>query len=279
MGVSGSWAANNIITGAAKWGTGINPVHSSSDAGYGRQYSTDPGNDLGDVPDSIIAEDYGYTAGDYLGEDEAGLRQVYDRPGWGEHVDRADIPGNYPQWGNAGIEEAQEYHEIPHASQEEAGHAVAVYPGGVSGGWLAKVTSRINTPVTSNPAQYEVNTSMRQGPGVGVMNNTRAVARSTDDARSPVTSRDMAMVAKTWAKDWEHGGGLGTPRMFPYQQDEQRRPFYFRSPGLPPLEPNGAGTPEGRIPYTYQEPAEPDPGAPATSSASNNWGYTDGELY
>jgi hypothetical protein len=284
MAVSGSWAARNF-TGASKWGTGINPVHAIRDQGRGRQYGLHqpvPGHDLQPAPEELMDhEDWGYCAADYYGgEAEAGVRAVYDRPGWGEHVNRDDIPSDWPETGERqSAAGSAAFHAVPHESQEEAGRAVAVFREPVNGGWLNKARGEVNRPVTSHPRQYEINTSWVQGAGIGVMRNERAVARGTDDPRSEIQSRDAGMVVKSWAKSYGMGGGPGAPDMRPYQQSSLKRPFYFRTPGLPPAEVHSMNTIEGRQPLAYVAPDNPDTGSPATQDPADGYGYAEGDYF
>jgi hypothetical protein len=272
MAVSGSWARQNIyVAGPGKQGSGGYAIHGVRDEGPGRAYLADPADSLEDVPDVIIEpHDWGYDDGGMPHEPEAAMRSVGQRPGWDEKPDRSHTPGDYPKPGH--VQASQEFHEVPHASQEEAMRAVAPFRGMVTGGWQAKITSHVNQSVTS-PAQYERNTSMTQGMGVQEYANTRAVARGTDAPRSPIRSRSVGMVAKQYGKSWEMGGGVGTPRMFPFQQLMLRRPFFYRAPHLGPVPDAPYNVAESRVPLSYVEPALPDAGQPSTQTAADDWGY------
>lgn len=283
MAVAGTWSATNLrFSGSGKWGTGINPIHGVRDNGRADDILVSheqPRYDYGGhVPAQLEeTEDWGYCAGDYMSESGAGLRMVDDRPGWGRQVDRSDLPANYPEPGEPGA--GEDWRNVPHHSAEEAQATINVFQGGVAGGWLNKARGQVNRPVTSDPRQYEINTSMAQGAGVGVMRNDRAVARGLP-ARSPIESRTAGMIVKSWARSFEQGGGPGTPRMVPFQQSTLKRPFYFRTAGLPPPEAHMMNTAEGRVPLQYVPPDNPPMGADATAGQAGDYGYTDaGEWY
>jgi len=75
MAITGTWKMNSVITdaytGALRWGTGINPIHSVVDAGKNPTTAKQTLRDTtpGDAVDQSIVEttDWGYCAGDYTG--------------------------------------------------------------------------------------------------------------------------------------------------------------------------------------------------------------------
>lgn len=283
MTVSGTWNARNLYTGSAKWGTGTNPIHSFRDSGNPEELAAKNipigfANDAGTVPEELV-EDFGYIDGDYYGAMED-PRMVDSHP-LNKPYPRDHIPDNYPEWGTPGVEREEDsaWRSIQHESAMESFTFVGVTPAGqnVTGGWLNKQRGMVNHSVTSAPTQYEMNTSMTQGPEAGVMLNTRAQLRGLD-ARAPIESRQAGMKAKYYAKDWEQGGGQATPRMRPYQQDQLRRPFYYRSAGLSMDEQHMMNTMEGRQTLQYVAPDSPDNGQDATQT-SDNYGYTSGDYY
>lgn len=98
----------------------------------------------------------------------------------------------------------------------------------VSEGWINKGTSFVSDANSSADEQIFVQTSMRQR--YGVRDNRRAMMRGTDDERSKIGSRVMAMVEKVYSE------GERNYDMFPYQADEIRRPFRNRTAGVGPAE-------------------------------------------
>jgi hypothetical protein len=98
----------------------------------------------------------------------------------------------------------------------------------VSEGWINKGTSFVADSNPSADEQIFVQTSMRQR--YGKRDNRRAQMRGTDDERSQISSRVMAMVEKVYSE------GERLYDMFPYQQDEIRRPFRNRTAGVGPAE-------------------------------------------
>jgi hypothetical protein len=135
----------------------------------------------------------------------------------------------------------------------------------VSEGWLNKVTSFVADAAPSDDAQLIVQTSMVQR--YRNRDNKRAVMRDTDDARSEIGSRIMAMVEKVYST------GERSYDMFPFQIDQIERPFRYRTAGVGPaewMEANeyGAITPVRRTP-----PPDPAMGV-AEVYPVEDYGYT-----
>jgi len=279
MTVSGSWNARNLYTGSAKWGNALNPIHAVRDNGRAADLITAKEAPLsgaaGTVPEEII-NDYGYCDGDYFGAVED-PRMVETHP-LGREYDRSQIPANYPEWGDKDEDQETAFRSVPHESAQESSRVSSTFIGGnVSGGWLNKIRGQQNAPVTSDPKQYEINTSMTQGAGVQMMTNTRAQERGLP-ARSPIQSRTAGMREKYYAKSWEQGGGIGTPQMFPFQQTMLKRPFYYRTSDVPPDETHYMNTMEARQTLQYVSPDNPAQGQDATQ-ITDNYGYTAGDYY
>jgi hypothetical protein len=266
MAYSGAWRAANTTPleydGATRWGTGVNPVHAIPE-GIPRGGtklplgSTGPG---GVAPEIILGPvQWGYQAEDsqfYAGEDYRYLEA--DHPNWGDNsTGRPDRDGQimeagaYPQpegwpaWGPANITDPEFPLSGPPGGagvraysdqlEIERGRLINVPTPGVTGGWLNKAHGAVNTPRTSDPKQYEINTGLAQTSSA--LNNDRAVARGTDDRRVPIHNRLTGVKVKSYAKDINMGGGPGTPDMFPQQQDRiPKRPFFYRAGAVPPAE-------------------------------------------
>jgi hypothetical protein len=301
MAISGTWKATYIIpdayTGAGRWGTGIDPVHAIRDEFHKPTGTKIP---LGSTassdapPVEIVDEgDYGYCTGDYIGGVHDYREITEDHPGTdrtpGGHADREHIPGNYPSWGPwnddnlvdgfpiTGPPGGTDFLGVQHASGMELSHANATpfsYQGkGVAGGWVNKQRGEQLEAKTSDPVQYEINTSMHQAHGV--MRNTRATARyfpgiGGDEMRSPIESRTAGVKVKHYADD-------RVDDMFPVQQDLPFRPFWYRSAAVPPDPGHLAmNTMEGRA--AMQRTVNPDPYqgdyASQNVDASDNYGYS-----
>lgn len=314
MAYSGAWLAANQTPleydGAAQWGNGVNPVHAIPE-GIPRgpiRLPLGSTEDAGPPPEAIIGPaQWGYATDDqfYQGEDYRYLEE--DHPNWGEGTtgrpDRdGDImtagqypqPEGWPSWGpandsdttgelplggppgGAGVRSYSDELEI------ERGHLIAVPTPGYTGGWQSKQHGAVNTPRTSDPSQYEIATGIRQTRSQ--LDNTRAVARATDDPRSPVSNRLTGVKVREWPKDINMGGGPGTPDLLPQQQDGiPKRPFFFRGGAMPPPEDHTWNEISYFAPVARSVP--PDAGALVTAQEAaqggGGYGYTteDGSWY
>jgi hypothetical protein len=267
MAVAGNWLASTVTpseyAGAARWGTGVNPVHAIRDEGPGRGPTKIPlgkmaGSDI--VPDNLTdVRLYGFEDEDtqyYVGEDYRYLEN--DHPNWGEtsslRPDRdarimapdgtEPVPTGFPEWGPhfddnpvdgfpvGGPPGGSQLRSVAEGADIEHLRAVAVPSGAVTGGWLNKTHGEVLESTTSDPSQYEMTTSMTQLHKVRA--NTAAVIRVTDDPRSDIGTRLTGQKVKSYAMSSGMGGGPGTPDMAPVAQDLPFRPWYFRSAALPP---------------------------------------------
>lgn len=135
----------------------------------------------------------------------------------------------------------------------------------VSEGWINKATSFTAYAEPAADGQVFVQTSMRQR--FGTRDNGRAQLRGTDEARSNIASRVMAMIEKVYSEGERHYD------MAPYQQDDIRRAFRTRTAGTGPqhwMEVNEV------IPLTAMQrtpPPDPAMGIPEVSTAAD-YGYT-----
>ena len=324
MGVSVTGQWNRIYStpysGAAKWGTGINPVHSfygeSTDPVrvYGRPGSvgnTDAGGygsprDFGKTAPFEASADFieteapwGYQVEDIAGLDVFQLSDFdanrhgmdivndTDHPNLGEGTSFSDASGDgfrEPNRMNAGK------YRVPwgipgrltsgliRAGQWDADFEVSdqIPTETVNEGWVNKLASGFqigqsaDDVVTSDPSQYERQTSMQQR--FLSLNNDRAVARGQDEPREPIPSRVAPMKIKAYSEGQRHYD------MDPYQIDDMPRPFYFRRAGTArewELLPNEmyVTTPMQRTP-----PPDPALGEPELAvvdpNFSENYGYT-----
>lgn len=315
MAVSGTWKAGAVTAsdyvGAARWGTGINPIHGTY-SNQGRPTATrepllpgDPQTDA--VPEDIIGPAmWGYSAEDaayYGGEDYRYLEA--DHPNWGAgEAGRADRDGRimtegaYPQpegWPSWGPHEVTETDLIagnplggPPGGADlraysdqyeiESAHAVAVPTPGWRGGWVNKAHGLVEEAEGSAPSQYEITTSYAQLHQTRV--NTAAVARRTDDPRAPIETRLTGQKVRHYAADFNTGGGPGTPDMRQQPQNLPYRPWYFRSAQVPPPPDTTYGTMEQRDPIERTLPADAGEAVlTQEAAAAGDYGYTDEEPF
>ena len=269
MAIAGTWKAGAVTpseyAGALRQGTGINPIHSVRDPGSRETgikenllpLGTDPAAG-GIVPEELLGpEMWGYSseeAAAYPGEDYRYLEA--DHPNWDQgSVGRPDRDGGimtegvypqpegWPSWGPHGTggdpdfplqswpggEDLRAYSD---GTDIEKHHAIAIPTPGWRGGWINKAHGLIEEAETSDPAQYEINTSMNQLHRS--LDNNRAVGRGTDDPRSDIATRLTGQKIRHYAMSSGMGGGPGTPDMAPVTQNLPYRPWYFRTAGTPP---------------------------------------------
>jgi hypothetical protein len=287
--IAGTWKAGAVTpseyTGAARWGTGINPIHAVRD-GTGRPTATkepliagDPQTDM--VPEDIIGPSlWGYSAEDaayYAGEDYRYLLE--DHPNWGDNeTGRADRDGDimteglypqpegFPAWGPYNDDNPMDGFPISgppggagirsysDGAAVEFNHSIAVPTPGWRGGWRNKAHGQVQEAEGSAPSQYEITTSMTQLHQTRV--NTAATVRGTDDPRAPIESRLTGQKIKDYAKSSGMGGGPGTPDMKPVTQALPYRPWFFRTAGLPPPPDTTYGTMTGFEPIERTVPVD-----------------------
>jgi len=234
--IAGAWAAANAnandFVGALKWGTGINAVHGRYGEGpplrtTGRLDGPDnPTDVLSDVDVTLEdAQMYGYTMDDIPTTIYRGMP-----PEWGTETCyiRGKNTEGHPDWGQVPYDPAVTgFRENPEMDQPLwNGTRLDSFPTEtVSEGWLNKQTGQVNPAETSDPSQYERQTSMQQvNPSEG-RNNSAAQNRKTDDPRYSILTRLTGMKIKPWSQ------GERNADMFPFQQDLMLRPFWYRTAG------------------------------------------------
>lgn len=308
--VTGQWGRiyTAPFSGAAKWGTGINPIHGF----YGEV--TDPlrvwgrtdatGNTQAGgyttaredrTPPSMATADFVETDSPwgYQPEDIAGL-DVFQLSDFDANRHGMDIvnDSDHPNLGDeyTPVSRAQNRFRPPvgipgrettgrfRAGQWDEDFEVSdqIPTETVSEGWVNKPTTGMgfgesaDDVVVSDPAQYERQTSMQQRHLT--QNNDRAVARGTDEARTSIGSRIAPMKLKIYSGQQRHID------MFPYQIDDMPRPFWYRRAGTGrpwELRPN-----EMYVTDVMQRTPPPDPtlGPPETAvvdpNYDPNYGYT-----
>jgi hypothetical protein len=255
---------------SGNWGTGINDVHATYGGPPARLTPTRPREGEVTTPSEAIPEQlYAPTLWGYE-QSPASVSQITydDRPDWTvitpdmlvrqSTVDQPPLNASGPvkswfrsQKGGA-YRLIQYFNDFRNAPSET-----------VSEGWLNKPHGQPADSKPSDPIQYEMQTSMEQR--YRARNNRNAVIRSTDEPRTDIGSRVTGQHTPVYS------GGQRHYDMFPRQQMQYDRPFWYRTAGT--------GDPEQMQPNeTYNiEPIErippPDPylGSPSTLT---DYGYT-----
>jgi hypothetical protein len=273
---------------------GSQPV--SNQSARDREYQQPAQGNAADAPQDLLwgypggvdysPDSFGAGADSAISVEDVGWDDTFymdDHPAWNEPTQqmrlRADT-GDQTRWGQSGArframrEGAQRYRT--HSGQVLKGQGDAYQPISaepvngyptetVSEGWINKGTSFVADANPSADEQIFVMTSMRQR--YNERDNRRSQLRGTDDERSTIPSRVMAMIEKVYST------GERNYDMFPYQQDEIRRPFRNRTAGVGPAEwmqtnEYGLITPVIRTP-----PPDPAQGVPEVQYP-DNYGYT-----
>lgn len=276
--LSGAWsqlnAQANQYAGTLKWGTGTNPVHAQYGEGpplrvTGREPGPEEaGFDSDGLPPVLEApEQYGYTI-----EDIQTIQDFPGRPppvGTSRDYTRTNMD-EYPSWGPHIPTGGTVFRGISEGAQVNR-HSVISFPTEtVTEGWDNKLTGEVEDAGTSDPAQYERQTSMQQVNPAAGRNNDSAVARGTDDSRFNIMTRLVGQKIKPWST------GERLQDMFPFQQDTIIRPFWYRQMGTGDpgqMLPNEMYVSEAMQreppPDPYLGPTETDP-----SVESNEYGYS-----
>jgi hypothetical protein len=293
--ITGAWLRNNQIAyaDATKWGTGVNPIHQFYGGPalrtYGRNNQPPDITPPSEAPAGFVetGPPWGYDPSDLAGldvfaSDYQAVNGVYydndDRPYWGQSITetRATIPADSARpWGSSGgFKNILRSVITGPGNVNMLGHGFSynIPTETVSEGWLNKpstgklVAGELPDAETSDPSQYEMQTSMTQR--YKTQNNERAVTRGTDDDREPIDSRVAPMKLKVYSGEQRHID------MFPYQIDQIPRPFHYRTAGTgrsAEMAPN-----EMFVITTLQRTPPPDPsmGPEDTSLTEADGGYT-----
>lgn len=278
---------------AAKWGTGINPVHGLYQ-GPPRPFGPGVPNDLDQrtrpsvaAPDEIefgppwgAPDDPSYLDAVASEFDAVAGVPIYtdDYPGWQEDTSefRADTPDDMVRpWGVRGIPSGL-HHEDAGPNLDgwsEAGQDGSGLPQTptetVSEGWENKATEGAPPDSeTADDSQVFVQTSDVQR--YRTQNNDRAQLRGTDDPRTAISSRVKSKVVKVYS------GGLRHYDMFPYQIDDMPRGFRYRTAALGPSPYLAVNEMKLVSPLQRTPPPDPSLGIPTDDQADNtgNYGYT-----
>lgn len=283
--LTGAWKmANrgaNDMAGARKWGTGNNPVHSVYGEGPPLRSTgrfpgpDDPTPEISDIPPELTPSfEYGYTMDDI---NSLSGSFVPFTPGWGTETTslRAENWSDIPDWGTGPTDEARvEFGLTPELAEPMwRGIAVKSFPTEtVTEGWENKTSGKVLAARTSDPSQYERQTSMQQVNPVAGRNNDAAVLRGTDDPRANILTRLTGMKIKPWSQ------GQRNEDMFPFQSTMMVRPFSYRTAatGNPSnMAPNEMYVSD---PIERQVPPDPDLGSPENANNAV-YGYTDEDIF
>lgn len=290
--ITGQWKRINTVpyTGAAVWGTGINPVHqfygsdaariagrtgTQGSAGYGPGEKTPP---FAASPDFVqTGEPWGYQPEDLAGLDvfadpEVAIHGIYfDQDGWPDWTEQTpqtrantDLRAIYPV-GAPGLvaDTVRGVRYGPRDDDSEVSNEIPTET--VSEGWENKLRGQEDLAQVSDPAQYERQTSMQQR--FAVRNNRHAVQRGTDAARTPIGSREAGQKIKPFSGEQRHYD------MFPFQQDVILRPFSYRTAGVGRAEWMRPNEMFVASPLTRTPPPDPAMG-PEDFTLSDQFGYT-----
>ena len=277
MGITGTWAQRQEVqSGAAKWGTGFNPIHKVR-SGSGRNVA--PQGNTGWVDPSLTHESDEFDEADYQ---DALAPTVYgygpdtgtsDRPRWNEMEGGQDFDvEGFPSWGHyqAGLPGGTAIRAQDHGSEASYVSRNPVADSAMAG-WYHKQHTDVNLPVTSDPKQYEVNTSMRQREGVRT--GSQMSSGRASEYSAPIASRQAPMKERAMVGDPQR-----REAMTPKAQYQRVRPWWPRQAGTGApsrMAPNSMYASE---PLTRQPPAIPDQGRTVGESLSG-WTDEDGGWY
>lgn len=233
MAVSGKWKERQAgrYANATVWGTGWNPVHAIRSS-EGRDIA--PDGIYAPVPeqfeDPYTDDNYGYQS-----EDQSSVLWGYgpetgtsDRPGLDVPFDRDSTDG-FPAYAppyRSGIPRGTVIRSQDHGA-EASYTAKATMPDAAQGhAQKLNIFGGIADAQVSDPAQYEMQTSMTQMSKSRTGSQRGGGSASEYDAPIPGTRRTMGQRAYVPSDSEERRA-----EMFPQQQDLILRPFQYRTAG------------------------------------------------
>jgi len=297
---TGTWLASAVseadYIGAAKWGTGINPVHSQygSPPRPGPNLNIDPYTTPGGQDTyGYVAEDQGWDTSSINSDPELPEYNVtptsmwganeqtgtVDRPEWGadsptvaSRQSAQNVTGDpYPPWGGSRKTQPSGTRIRALDRGGDIEHAMRVLPNeDVAQGWLNKAQGIPGDAVPADDSQVFMQTSMTQ------RYQTRAGSQSTGRASeyaAPIDSRVVGQKLKQYttpdsARHWD---------MLPYEQQDYMRPFLSRQAGTG--YPAWMAENEMYVSPVIQREPPPDPALGSVAGmAPSDYGYTDEEL-
>lgn len=279
MALSGTWKATATQSGALKQGTGWNPVHANH-VGGGRHSEapnlifsdvmTEPDEGMGGIVDPTLAPDWTddepsnplWASGSETGTDQrAGFKNDDDA-----QVRNATAK-DFPSWGRWGVPGGARIRAVKRGSGASNTGKQSPYETWGEG-WDNKLTGDVENAVTSDPAQYVMQTSMMQRDRT--RDGSQVSGRANDD-RHPIASRIVGMKIKPWSGQLRHYD------MTPRTQDQIIRPWWGRTAfttgtdGDPELW-NRSNSAYESVPLQRQIPADPYQG-PQAPTGPNTHGF------
>jgi hypothetical protein len=250
-------------TGAKKWGTGINPIHSQKGGYEGRNLA--PGNEVQVDPgfDNNGYTSFEFDSSDY-GTGGVDLTFMSQHPNWGERPPRGKM--DMPSWGRGPFVAPNGTGKrlVGQGRNPKENSSDPVPTGAAGEGWENKVAGNENDAETSDPRQYEMQTSMSQRHNM--RDNGLAVSRTTDSPRAGISPRLAGVKIKVYS------GGRRHFDMTPYDQDYIPRSWRFRGAGTGPVEYLDSNAYESVSPVTRVVPGDVDQGM-AENELTSDDGY------
>ena len=281
MPITGMWQdAVSIESGALKWGSGINPIHAIEDSYGGRSdkrphTATGPEGIPGGTIDQSVVEQadplYGYTTEDY-----ASMIWGYgpqtgtsDRPGMDgtPETTRGDVTKGFPPWGpqEGGIPAGNYFRAQNHGGLVDENLKLGYKEETVGEGWENKRVTYVNDAETSNPDQYERQTSMQQRD---------QVRRGSQNPNTGTASEFVAPIGSqrpTWGMRWKPwSGGRRHWDMQPKEQNQVIRPFWYRNAATGYVEYMETNEATNYQVHPMQRQPVPDPYAGVPTPAAGN---------
>jgi hypothetical protein len=272
--IAGAWAQQQglgsgllgYIPAGQNLGYGTDPIHGISEAIGRPTVSREPLSTVAGAPSGFTPEEYISSEWYDVDYDDGPAREVdYRQPfasgwtDWEDSPDRSQV--DYPAPG----EDSTAFLAKKNGPEPFGrGTAYGPYPG-ITGGWIGKqygpTRAHSQTAATS---QVFVNTSDVQ---VEKEYSQAASGRSQqDDPRASIQPRLVGPREPTWAKDFEQGGGPGTPQMRPVSTDRiPKRPFFSRGAKVPGIWNSGMySTMRNNEPIGWQPAQDSGAGVPST---------------
>lgn len=230
MAITGAWKDRKALqSGSLRQGTGWHAIHAQR-AGQGR--GTAP-----DAPDTAIDEsvvgDYG--TDDLALSDEDAAEALYgygtgtgtaDRARYGEEENRSATTPAFPAWGprlRNGRPRGEHVRSLDHGAENSTASKTDYVTGPQAAGWQNKVhNASPEDAVTSDPSQYEMQTSMKQRDQV------RAGSQASGSAsqyEAPIASRIPGERLRVFS------GGIRHYMMTPREQTFRIRAYWRRNAG------------------------------------------------
>lgn len=280
MAIGGTWKTSRqqlTAIDASQQGHGYNAVHSSRNAGMGR--NIDPTMITGQIPNDVVDQfqpsNYGYAEEDFtvpiFGDNtETGMA---DHPDWGMGAGRSDVTDDWPSYGPR--------------------------PGGVPGGVLIRARNHgadvtihmkgqqppaldspeykrygeVENAVVSDPSQLQMQTSGTQRDATRNGSQTSGRANAV---RAAIKSRIPGRKLPTYSDGYRHA------EMVPRGQSATRpNPAFYRTAGTANPEWMGVNAATQALPRQREPVPEPYIGADATPSpvaAAGVFGYSDEDV-